>query len=143
MGGLSNLAVMGLNLALQAEAMRRSDRRLRKEERARRKQLVARLEAERREEAERLARRMAAERARAGAAGVAAGASFEAVLKGLERASEEAIEDRARALGFDLQALDRVFRDRRRRNLLERGEKVLALGRDLLAPRGRRRRLLP
>ena len=143
MGGIGTLARLGLNLALQSEAQRRANRRLRKEEKDRRREIVARLERERQRSAEELRRRLAAERARAGAAGVASGASFDAVLRGLERQSRSRLAETEGRLAADLEAVDELFRRRRRRNLLVRSERLLGLGRDLFS-RGRasRRSLL-
>ncbi len=142
MGGISTLASLGLNAALQREAQKRADRNLRREEKRRRKELLQRFEAEARKSDQALRRRLAAERARAGAAGVATGGSFDAILRGLESEAERRLKERRDALALDLDALSARFGSRRRRNLLERSTGLLGLGRRALGGFGSRRSLL-
>ena len=142
MGGISTLASLGLNAALQREAQKRADRNLRREEKRRRKELLQRFEAEARKSEQALRRRLAAERARAGAAGVATGGSFDAILRGLESEAERRLKERRDALALDLDALGARFGSRRRRNLLERSTGLLGLGRRALGGFGSRRSLL-
>ncbi|HFD16384.1 MAG TPA: hypothetical protein ENJ38_08785 [Rhodospirillales bacterium] len=142
MGGISTLASLGLNAALQREAQKRADRNLRKEEERRRKELLRRFEAQTRRTDEALRRRLAAERARAGAAGIATGGSFDAILRGLQSEAERRRKEQRDALALDLAALGDSFGTRRRRNLLERGTGLLGLGRRIFAGFGSRRSLL-
>lgn len=143
MGGLSTLATLGLNAALQREAQKRADKDLRKEEKRRRKALLQQFEEQRKKSEDLLRRRIAAERARAGAAGVAGGGSFDAILRGLEREAERSQRQRRDALALELGALRDSFGQRRRRNLLERSTGLLGLGRRSLgAGLGARRSLL-
>ncbi len=143
MGGLSTLASLGLNAALQREAQKRADKDLRKEEKRRKKALLQRFEEQRQKSEDLLRRRLAAERARAGAAGVAGGGSFDAILRGLEREAARSQRQRRNALAVDLGALSDTFDTRRKRNLLERGTSLFSLGRRSLgAALGARRNLL-
>ncbi len=142
MSGLGTLATLGLELALQSEAYRRRRRELARERRERRRELLARLAEEERREREKLLERLAATRARAGAAGVATGSSFDAVLRGLEQRSAREIEaDRAR-FAERLEALDDLYRRRARRDLLARSERWLGRADGLLRGFVRRRSLL-
>ncbi len=142
MGGLSTLASLGLNAALQREAQKRADKDLRKQEKRRRQALLRQFEAEARKTEEALRRRLAAARARAGAAGVATGGSFDAILRGLQSEAARRQKERRDALALDLGALADGFDRRRRRNLLERGSGLLGLGRRALGGFGSRRSLL-
>ncbi len=142
MGGLSTLASLGLNAALQREAQKRADKNLRKEEERRKKALLQRFETEARKSDEALRRRLAAARARAGAAGVATGGSFDAVLRGLQNEAERKRRERRDALALDLDALGERFGTRRRRNLLERSAGFFGLGRRALGGFASRRSLL-
>ncbi len=142
MSGLGTLATLGLELALQSEAYRRRRRELAREKRERRRELLARLAEEERKAREKLLERLAATRARAGAAGVATGSSFDAVLRGLERRSEAEMEaDRAR-LAQRLEAVDDLYRRRARRDLLARSERWLSRAEGLVRGLVRRRSLL-
>lgn len=129
MGGLGNLATLGLNLALQQQAQRRRSSRLAREERAQRRELAARLAEQQRRTEEILREQLARSRARAGAAGVATGASFDAILRGLRsRAQQEDELDRS-AFGARIDRLRRSVALEGRRNLLETGERLFELGR--------------
>lgn len=125
MGGLSNLATLGLNIALQQQAQQRRASRIAREEKAQRQELAARFAEQQRRTEELLREQLARARARAGAAGVATGASFDAILRGLR---EEAEADRKATEAEFAAGLDRL-RERtalaRRRNLLETGDRLL------------------
>lgn len=129
MGGLGNLATLGLNLALQETARRRSASRLASEERARRRELVARFAEQQRRSEELLRERLARARARAGAAGVASGASFDAILRGLEREADEQQRLDSAAFAAGLEALRTRMARARERNLLESADRLAGLGR--------------
>jgi hypothetical protein len=144
MGALSSLATLGLNLALSRQAQRAED----KQQRSAAAQQIERIRLDsagdrQRAEAE-LRRRIAAERARAGAAGVAlTGGSADAVIRGLEeesRAEEaaRAAEDEARVA-----AIRDSLGQRRRRNLLDFTSRWLNAGtRSLTGTRAGGRSLL-
>lgn len=120
MGALSSLATLGLNLALDRQAQSAEG----KQNRTQAAQQIDRIRldglADRQRGEAALRRRLAEERARAGAAGVAmTGGSADAVVRGLEeesRAQQAArdAEDNAR-----IAAVSDSLAGRRRRNLLE------------------------
>ena len=92
MGGMNNLAAIGLNMAMTQEAQRKRQR----EERKARKQKIAELDRKtaqaQADELDSLAARVAAARARAGASGTGAtGGAIDALVRGLERDSEQQI----------------------------------------------------
>jgi len=138
MSGLGELATLGFQLALQTEAQRRAGQALKREERARRQALRERLAETVHGEQEQLAERLASARARAGAAGVATGSSFDAVLRGLEQKSAERIANARERFASNLSALEDLFAKRRRRDLLQRTGRFLPYASDLLARFGRR-----
>lgn len=129
MGGLSNLAMLGVNLALQQQASRRSASRLAKQERAQRRELALRLAEQQRRTEELLREQLARTRARAGAAGVATGASFDAILRGLEREARESERLDREAYAAELDRLREKMAMARRRDLLEMGESLFDVGR--------------
>jgi len=94
MGALSSLASVGLNLALAQQASERQSRDA-NAERNRQIQAIRQRDAEQqRQQEDALRRRLAAQRARAGAAGVSGGGSANAVLRGLTEdavAAEQAL----------------------------------------------------
>ncbi len=140
MGGLSSLATIGLNAALQGIAEKRDNRRLREEEKRRKRELLQRFaEREQKTRAD-LRRRLAAERARAGAAGVASGGSFDAILRSLRSETDRSLSAGRRDLALGLENLSDLFGRRRRRNLLETTGGFLTLGRQAFG--GFRRNLL-
>jgi hypothetical protein len=103
MGAFSSLATLGLNLALQRQAQRAEDRKLEKDRDRQLGDIAARdAEASRLQDLT-LRRRLAEERARAGASGVGGtGGSADAILRGLEeegRAVQAAQEDEVGAPG--------------------------------------------
>jgi hypothetical protein len=119
MGALTSLATAGLNFALANQGARRQNREIA----AGRDQQIAEIQErdaeERRKQEEALRRRLAAERARAGAAGVGSGGSSQAVLRGLlDQTEAELAADRrqsARQIGDIRESAARA----QRRNLLE------------------------
>jgi len=120
MGALSSLATVGLNAALARQAARRQSRAI-EAERDREIEAIRQREAEeRREQRDLLRRRLAAQRARAAAAGVGGrGGSADAVLRGLVEEAEAEARARQTELGRDIRDLRRSARERRRRNLLD------------------------
>ena len=85
MGAYSSLATLGLNLALSQAAQRSRSDQLGKQEDQQASDILASDAATRQQQAADLAQRMAAERARLGAAGVGTtGGSADAVLSGLQ-----------------------------------------------------------
>jgi hypothetical protein len=119
MGALSSLATVGLNLALAQQASKQEARSI-KGERDRQIQAIRqRDEEERREQQDLLRRRLAAQRARAGAAGVGGSGSAGAVLRGL--IEEANADEQFRTMASSRQIAD-IRRDagrRRRGNLLD------------------------
>ena len=119
MGALSSLATVGLNLALAQQASQQESRAVKAE---RDRQIAAirqRDEEQRREQEDLLRRRLAAQRARAGAAGVGGSGSAGAVLRGL--VEEAQAEEQFRTATSNRQIAD-IRRDasrQRRNNLLD------------------------
>lgn len=144
MGAFSSLATMGLDLALSQAARRQTDDSLAKQESRRAQQLLAASTEDRRQAELTLRRRLAEERARAGAGGVGgAGGSADAVLKGLEEESRALQAARDAETRSRLDTLDSTFGERRQRNLLDFSSRWLDAGtRSLLGSGGRRRSLL-
>lgn len=120
MGALTSLATVGLNYAVASQAARRQSQTIDTE----RDRDVAAIQARDREQAqeerELLARRLAAQRARAGAAGVAGrGGSSEAVLRGLVEDAETEQRFREAESARRIDALQSDAQLARRRNRLE------------------------
>ena len=120
MGALSSLATMGLNMALSSQAQKSEDKQLK----VQRDQQVAQIQAQsaedRRKSDTALKRRLAEERARAGAAGVGgSGGSADAVLRGLEEESAALQAARDAEDAQRIAAIRDTFGERRKRNLLE------------------------
>ena len=129
MGAFSSLATLGLNLALQRQAQRAEDRKLEKDRDRQLGDIAARdAEATRLQDLT-LRRRLAEERARAGASGVGStGGSADAILRGLEeegRAVQSAQEDEAARRAAVVRD---TFGERRRSNLLEFSSRWLSAG---------------
>lgn len=124
MGGLSNLATLGLNIALQQQAQKRRAARISREAQAQRQELVARLAEQQRRTDELLREQLARARARAGAAGVANGASFDAILRGLEQQADASKSAAQAEFAADLNRLRERLTLARRRNLLEAGDRL-------------------
>jgi hypothetical protein len=119
MGALSSLATLGLNLALAQQASKQQSGSVKAE---RDRQIAAirqRDEQQQREQADLLRRRLAAQRARAGASGVGGSGSAGAVLRGLME--EATTENRARAATSNRQIAEirRSASQQRRSNLLD------------------------
>ena len=77
-----------------------------------------------------LQRRIAQERARAGAAGVGStGGSADAIVRGLSEEAQRANDARAQLLGLRVDGLREDFAQSRKRNLLETTGRILSLGR--------------
>ena len=136
MGALSSLATVGLNAALAQQAAKREAGTI-NTDRDRQIQAIQRRDREaKREAAERLRRQLAAQRARAGAAGVAGtGSSAEAVLRGLVEETEADHEARTAASGTQIANLRQDARTARRRNLLDRAGGATRAGLGLGNPR--------
>lgn len=142
MGALSSLASVGLNLALAEQASKRQSRTVN----ARRDQQVRAIE-QREQERQRLAgdrlrRQLAAQRARAGAAGVGNGASSNAVLQGLIEEALQADQARRQGVSQAVTALNRSARNARRRNILDLAQTTARSGLSLLRNSNRRTSLL-
>jgi hypothetical protein len=144
MGALSSLATLGLNLALSQQAQQSQDKQLK----AQRDQKIAQIRLDsaesRRRGEQTLRRRLAEERARAGAAGVlGSGGSADAVLRGLEEESAALQAARDAEDATRIAAIRDSFGERRKRSLLELNSRWLDAGaRSLLGASGRRRSLL-
>jgi hypothetical protein len=119
MGALSSLASIGLNLALAQQASQRQARDI-NAERNRQVQAVQQRDAElQRQQEETLRRQLAAQRARAGAAGVSGGSSANAVLRGLTEAATAAEQARAAESNSRIAGIQRSASSSRSRNLLD------------------------
>ncbi len=119
MGALSSLASVGLNLALAQQASARQSRDVNAERDRQIQAIRQRDEEQQRQQEETLRRQLAAQRARAGAAGVSGGSSANAVLRGL---TEEALAtEQARAAESSSRIADirRSASSSRSRNLLD------------------------
>lgn len=120
MGALSSLATVGLNFALANRSARREARSIDAERDRQIAEIQARDAEVRREEEARLRRRLAAERARAGAAGIIGrGGSSEAVLRGLVEESEAGLSAEERQSALRIQEIRTRAGDARSRNLLD------------------------
>jgi hypothetical protein len=120
MGALSSLATLGLELALAHKAREERENELED----RRRQEIRRIRAAEAEEQRRqqavLARRLAQERARAGAAGVASsGGSIDAVLRGLEEEARALRDARSRETAARIASVRERYEARGRRSLLD------------------------
>ena len=119
MGALSSLATVGLNLALADQAQKRRAREID----TKRDENIEKIELqdaeERRRAAERLRRQLAAQRARAGAAGIGSSPTSAAVLRGLVQeaaATEQALRNESTQA---IEAINRDARNARRASLLD------------------------
>jgi hypothetical protein len=143
MGALNSLATVGLNLAMAKKEEKDEKKQLEKEFQRKRVDLLAKASEARREQDQALKRRLAQERARAGAAGISStGGSIDAVLRGL---TAEAKADQAAAdaiLGSNLRALRDAYGTKKRRNLLDMNKGWIDAGSKTLAGLGRGRSLL-
>lgn len=144
MGALTSLATLGLDLALAQKAREDEADRIKEQRRAEVRRIrAADLEDQRRQQAA-LARRLAQERARAGALGIAGtGGSFDAVLRGLEEESRALRDARQRETSARIAAARERWGARSRRNLLDVTDRFAEIGARLLErPAGSRRNLL-
>lgn len=119
MGAYSSLATAGLNYTLEREAQKQAARDARRD-REQTADALRRREAETaRQQQQALSRRLAEERARAGASGTATrGGSIDAILRGLEDDASSSSASRQRDLTARLGSLDSQLSERNRRNLL-------------------------
>jgi len=119
MGAFSSLATTGLNLALSQQAAANQASDARKERDRQIRELQARSREEIRKRHEELRRRLAAERARAGAAGVTTtGGSSDAVLRGLVERTNAADRATSNTVGRQINELRQSARSSRRDSLL-------------------------
>jgi hypothetical protein len=129
MGALNSLAAIGLNAALGRQAQQSQDKELRQEQNRQLREIQLRDAEERRLQEQTLRRRMAEERARAGAAGVGStGGSADAIVRGLVEESRLADATRAQQVGLRTQAIRDAYRSRRSQNLLDFAGRLLSLG---------------
>jgi hypothetical protein len=144
MGALSSLATLGLNLALSQRAQQSQDKQLKAQRDGQIAQIRLDAAEDRRRGEQALRRRLAEQRARAGAAGVlGSGGSADAVLRGLEEESAVIQAARDAEAKARITAIRDSFGERRRRNLLSFQSRWLDAGaRSLLGPSGRGRSLL-
>jgi hypothetical protein len=130
MGALNSLATLGLNLALSQRAQRAEAKDLREQRDREIEQIRLRDAEARREAALALRRRLAEERARAGAAGVGStGGAADAILSGLIEESRQAEAARARQAGARIDEIHQSYDNRRRSSLLDFTSRWLAYGR--------------
>jgi hypothetical protein len=119
MGALSSLASIGLNLALAQQAAQRQAQDI-NAERNRQIQAIRQRDVEQqRLQEEALRRRLATQRARAGAAGVSGGGSASAVLRGLTEQAAAAEQARAAQSSGRIAGIRRSASSSRSRNLLD------------------------
>ncbi|MDX6748784.1 hypothetical protein SH611_03085 [Geminicoccaceae bacterium 1502E] len=139
MGALTSLATMGLNMAMAQRAQKREDRQLEQERDRAIRQIKAADAETRRREQDLLKRRLAEERARAGASGTgSSGGSIDAILRGLTAESSAAdAARRARSRGR-VEDLRSSYGEQRRRSLLDLNQRWLDAGRRALGAAGRR-----
>jgi hypothetical protein len=119
MGALSSLATVGLNLALAQQAARQQSHTINAERDRQIQAIRARDEEQQRQADEALRRRLAAERARAGAAGVSGGGSANAVLRGLIEEANAAGQARTAASSRQIADIRQSASRSRRTNLLD------------------------
>ena len=120
MGGVRNLAKVGLELGLGQLEQRQADQKLRKERRRAVAERNAELARAERKQSKLLERRIAAARARAGGAGIAtSGGSIDAIIRGFENDASEVQADLRRDASNDVGEINRRVAAKRKRNLLE------------------------
>jgi hypothetical protein len=143
MGALNSLATLGLNLALTRKAQQAQSKELRAERDRQVREIQARDAEERRQQEAALKRRLAEERARAGAAGVGgSGGSADAVLRGLSEESRALMAAQAQDSSRRIDAIRDAYEQRRRHNLLDFAGRWLSLGSSQLGGSRSRRSLL-
>lgn len=130
MGALDSLATLGLNLALSQQALRAQSKGLREQRDREIEQIRLRDREARREQELALKRRLAEERARAGAVGVgSSGGAADAILAGLIEESRQADAARAQASGLRIDGIREAYANRRRSSLLDFTSRWLSYGR--------------
>ncbi|HMR32066.1 MAG TPA: hypothetical protein PKA13_12730 [Geminicoccaceae bacterium] len=144
MGALTSLATTGLNLALSSQAQKSQDQQLKAQRDQQIQQIQLQSAEERRQGESALKRRLAEERARAGASGVGgSGGSADAVLRGLEEESQVVQAARDAEDAQRIAAIRDTFSERRKRNLLDFSSQWLNAGsRGLGGSSGRSRSLI-
>ena len=141
MGALSSLASVGLNLALADQAQRRQSKEVNADRDESIRNIERRGAEEQRRAEDRLRRQLAAQRARAGAAGVGGSASSNAILRGLVQEAAAADQERREQSAQAIEAINRNARNSRRTNLLDLASSTTRSGLSLLGG-GRRSSLL-
>lgn len=144
MGALTSLATTGLNLALSSQAQKSQDKQLKAQRDQQIQQIQLQSAEDRRQSESALKRRLAEERARAGASGVGgSGGSADAVLRGLEEESRAVQAARDAEDAQHIAAIRETFGERRKRNLLDFSNQWLNAGsRSLGGSSGRSRSLI-
>ena len=144
MGALSSLATVGLNMALSGPAQKSQDKQLKAQRDQQIQQIQLQSAEDKRTSDAALKRRLAEERARAGASGVGGnGGSADAVLRGLEEESSALQASRDAEDAQRIAAIRDTFGERRKRNLLDFGSQWLNAGtRSLTGSSGRSRSLI-
>jgi hypothetical protein len=144
MGALSSLATVGLNMALSGQAQKSQDKQLKAQRDQQIQQIQLQSAEDKRTSDAALKRRLAEERARAGASGVGgSGGSADAVLRGLEEESSALQASRDAEDAQRIAAIRDTFGERRKRNLLDFGSQWLNAGtRSLTGSSGRSRSLI-
>lgn len=130
MGAMTSLAAIGLNAALSRQAQRAQEKDLKRDQARQLGAIAARDAEQRRQQDQTLRRRVAEERARAGAGGVGStGGSADAIVRGLVEESRAVSAARAGEAGMRTQEIRDAFSTRRRQNLLDYTGRMLSLGR--------------
>lgn len=143
MGALSSLATLGLDLALAQKAREQEEDRLKDQRRQEIRRIRASDAEEQRRQQAALARRLAQERARAGAMGISGtGGSIDAVLRGLEEESRALQDARGRETAARISAVRQRYDGRSRRNLLDTTVRLADSGTRVLGGLGSSRRSL-
>jgi hypothetical protein len=129
MGALNSLATLGLNLALGQQAQRAQSKELRQDRDSQIREIQLRDAETRRQQELALRRRLAEERARAGAAGVGStGGSADAILSGLVEESRLLDASRAAQSQQQVDEIRKAYETRRRSNLLDFAGRWLSFG---------------
>ncbi len=129
MGAYGSLATLGLNLALSQQAQQAQSKALREERDQQLRTIQLRDGEDRRQQELALRRRLAEERARAGAAGVgSSGGAADAVLQGLIEESRLLDAARDRANRERIADIRQTYDERRRRSLLDFAGRSVGLG---------------
>jgi hypothetical protein len=129
MGALNSLATLGLNLALGQQAQRAQSKELRQDRDSQIRAIQLRDAEARRQQELSLRRRLAEERARAGAAGVGnTGGSADAILSGLVEESRLLDASREAEAQQRIDEIRKAYETRRRSNLLDFAGRWLSAG---------------